>query len=113
MSELLCNSRALVFPSRWYETQGLVIKEAAAVGVPTIVSDGCAGRDSVDDGETGLWFASGDIKDLNEKLRFVRDQPDHVRRMGATAYERYWKNPDTLTKHGQLLVECYNEILSN
>ena len=34
-------ARCLVFPSRWYETFGLVVEEAAARGVPAIVSDVC------------------------------------------------------------------------
>ena len=33
------HARCLVFPSLWYETFGLVVAEAAARGVPAIVSD--------------------------------------------------------------------------
>ncbi len=33
------HARCLVFPSLWYETYGLVVNEAAARGIPAIVSD--------------------------------------------------------------------------
>ncbi len=36
---LLLRARALVFPSLWYEGQGLVALEAAAAGLPVVLSD--------------------------------------------------------------------------
>jgi glycosyltransferase involved in cell wall biosynthesis len=36
---LMAQARALVFPSRWYETFGLVVVEAMAAGLPVIVGD--------------------------------------------------------------------------
>ena len=58
--EELSGARALIFPSLWYETEGLVVLEAAAMGVPAVVADSCAARDLVIDGETGLYFRGGD-----------------------------------------------------
>ena len=53
-------ARALVFPSLWYEVQGLTVTEAKAMGTPVVVSDVCAGREAIEDGKSGLWFRSGD-----------------------------------------------------
>ena len=69
----LRSSRALVFPSLWYETLGLVVLEAAANGVPGIVPDTCAAREIVMDGVTGLHFRGGDQQDLRGKMRQLRD----------------------------------------
>jgi glycosyltransferase involved in cell wall biosynthesis len=89
--QALEHARALVFPSVWYETQGLVVLEALARGVPVVVADGCAARDAVVPDETGFLFRSGDAADLARQLRRLDD--DTVTRMGRAAYERYWAAP--------------------
>lgn len=106
------SSRALVFPSLWHETQGLVVLEAAALGVPVVVSDGCAAREFVIHGETGLVFRSGNVEDLARCLKILRDDPYQANALGRNAYERYWANPCTLDNHLNELVGCYTEILS-
>jgi len=103
-------ARCLVLPSLWYEAQPMVVAEAAAVGVPAIVADECAGRDMVENGVTGLWFRSGDQVDLGNKMRQLLD-PDLAARMGQAAYTRHWNNPFTMDKHITALAECYRSIL--
>ena len=104
-------ARALVLPSLCYETQGLVVSEAAARGLPAIVPDRCAARDTVVDGVTGLWFRSGDHYDLRDKLRFLHERPELAARMGRAAYERFWANPPTVDRHVVELEAVYNMIL--
>ncbi len=67
--QYLRQARALIFPSLWYETLGLVVLEAAAHGIPSLVSDGSAAREIVVDGVTGLHFKAGDEFDLAAKMR--------------------------------------------
>ncbi len=57
-----------------------------------IVSDACAGREAVADGETGFWFRSGDPDDLAAHLRRLTDD-GLAARMGRAAHERYWAAP--------------------
>src|SRR5215211_1678068 len=45
---------AVVAPSRWYETGPLTVYEAAAAGVPALVSNRAGAAEKVRDGETGL-----------------------------------------------------------
>ena len=108
--ERLKRARALVFPSLWYEAQPLAIREAAAMGVPAIVSDRCAGRDDVVDGVTGLWFRGGDVEDLIRQMRRMQDD-DVVQKMGQAAYDHYWANPATVDRHVVQLRKIYEEIL--
>ncbi|MDX1962867.1 MAG: glycosyltransferase family 4 protein [Pirellulales bacterium] len=103
-------ARALVFPSVWYETQGLVVLEAAAQGVPTVVSDACAAREFVADNETGWWFKSGNLEDLQAKLRGL-DSGHTVAAAGRLAYDRFWANPPSLKLHGARLESYYQQIL--
>jgi glycosyltransferase involved in cell wall biosynthesis len=104
-------SRALVFPSLWYETQGLVVAEAAANGLPTVVPSESAAREWVEDGVTGLIFRQGNAEDLAEKLLFLRDHPDRAAAMGAAAYQRYWQKPATMEVHCERLEAVYATML--
>ncbi len=108
--ERLRQARALVFPSLWYEAQPLAIREAAAMGIPAIVSDRCAGRDDVIDGGTGLWFKGGDARDLLRQMRRLQDD-DVVEAMGQAAYSQYWARPATVDRHVAQLTKIYEEVL--
>lgn len=102
--------RALVLPSLWYETQGLVVLEAAALGVPAIVPTRCAAADYVADGVTGLHFRSGDETSLYEALLRTRDDAA-MRRLGAGAYAAYWADPRSDERHVAQLEAVYGECL--
>jgi glycosyltransferase involved in cell wall biosynthesis len=106
------HARALIFPSIWYETQGLVVLEAAAHGVPAIVSNNCAAREAIVDGVTGFWFKGGSIDDLTEKLRLLLDDT-LVSAVGQRAYNRYWENPTTLDRHVDELESVYRRMLAS
>lgn len=58
--EYMKKARALVFPSRWYETDGLSVREALSIGLPCIVSNCCASRDYITDYSKGSVFNSLD-----------------------------------------------------
>ena len=105
------SSRAVVFPSVWHETQGMVVLEAAALGVPSIVSDACAARDAIIDGETGLLFRAGDASHLAAKLTLLERDPSFAAALGRRAYVRYWNAPSTVTIHVRQLVSCYQEMM--
>ncbi|GJD99602.1 glycosyltransferase family 4 protein [Methylobacterium isbiliense] len=106
---LMRAARALVFPSVWYEGQPLTVYEALATGTPVIVSDACAGREAVADGETGLWFPSGDAAALAAHLRTLSDD-GVARRMSAAAHARYWAAPLSLERHLDRLTAVYTLV---
>lgn len=104
-------ARALVLPSLWYETHGLVVTEAAALGVPAIVSDTCGAMDDVEHGETGLVFRSGSVSELATALRRLHDDPALAARMGERARQRFWNDPPTPAAHARELLDVYRQIL--
>jgi glycosyltransferase involved in cell wall biosynthesis len=107
----LREARALVFPSLWYEGQPLTVLESLSLGTPVIASDGCAGRESVRDGETGLWFRHMDEDDLARAIRvLLRDEV--ARAMSEAAYRRYWAEPFSLERHCLRLEEVYGGMLA-
>jgi glycosyltransferase involved in cell wall biosynthesis len=100
VAALLLRSRALVFPSMSFEGQGLVALEAAAAGLPVILSDHGAMSDLFSPGADELVFPPGDVDALAARLaqldddRFVDDHGRFTRRRfeerytHATALER-------------------------
>lgn len=107
---LMRQARALVFPSVWYEGQPLTVYEALACGAPVIVSDACAGREAVIDGETGFWFRSGDPEALAAHLRRLTDD-GLAARMGRAAHDRYWTAPLSLDAHLDRLEGVYETVM--
>jgi glycosyltransferase involved in cell wall biosynthesis len=79
---------ALVLPSDYGETWGLVVNEAMACGLTAVVSDrvGC-GADLVTDGVTGYTFPFGDVAALAARMQALL-QPELRARMAAAAEAR-------------------------
>ncbi len=80
---------ALVLPSDWGETWGLVVNEAMLFGLPVVVSDrvGC-GPDLVSDGETGFTIPFGDQDVLAGRLVELARDASRRAEMGNRAFER-------------------------
>jgi glycosyltransferase involved in cell wall biosynthesis len=109
----LHQARALVFPSLWHETLGLVAVEAAAAGVPVIVADRCAASDVVRDGETGLHFAHGSAEELGRAMRRLAADDALAARLGRAAYRWHWDDPWTVARHVTGLQETYRRVLDS
>lgn len=77
---------ALVLPSDYGETWGLVVNEAMIFENPAIVSDrvGC-GPDLVHDDETGYVFPFGDIQALARRIKDMVENDEKRRSMGRNA----------------------------
>ena len=74
-----------VLPSH-YETWGLVLNEAMACGLPSIVSDTCgATQDMIIEGETGYSYPMGDVQQLAILMMLMADSSDNCRQMGLRA----------------------------
>jgi glycosyltransferase involved in cell wall biosynthesis len=106
------SSRAIVFPSLWHETQGMVVIEAAALGVPSVVSDSCAASSAISVGKTGLLFRARDSESLAEKLTLLHAHPQLAAELGRRAYENYWLSPSTRSSHLEELICCYTKIMN-
>jgi glycosyltransferase involved in cell wall biosynthesis len=106
----LREARALIFPSLWPETHGLVPLEAAAQGIPPVVSDNTAARDWVIDGRNGLHVPSGNAAALAAALERLQNDA-LVEELGRAAYNDYWKRAPTLARHVDSLETLYESLL--
>ena len=110
--ELLRSVDALVFPSKWCETFGLAVVEAASAGVSCVVSNLGGQSSLVRDGRTGCLFSSGDPSALADILRTLAANPDRLAAMGEESrrtYERSECRPDA---NLAALLRIYEEARS-
>ena len=80
-----CYARAdcFLFPSL-YDTCGLVVKEAATFGVPSVLVDGSAAAEDVAD-EINGFITDNSVRAYAEKLGLLLDHPELITRAGERA----------------------------
>ena len=100
----LLRARALVFPSRWFEGQGLVGLEACAAGTPVLHSELGAMRELTDP-EDDASFPAGDAASLAAALGRLSD--GFVDTQGARARRRF-EERYTHEQARRRLVETYD-----
>lgn len=104
-------AKCLVFSSSWYETQGLVLREAQITGsVPCALRGGTAGEDSVRDGYDGIIAPHDDEAALVNAVKIIleRDVNDRMRKQIAAQDFTLYK-PE---KFADRMVVIYEEFLS-
>lgn len=92
------------------ETQGLVVLEAMASGLPVVAADFAALPELVKDGENGFLFEAGHSKMMGEKITKILNDPDLARIMGEKSLEfakehAIWKTYDSFEKLYQRLIK--------
>jgi glycosyltransferase involved in cell wall biosynthesis len=101
-------SRALVFPSLWYEGQPLVSMEALSIGLPVIVAEWNAGSEQVVDKESGFIYSQRE--DLAEMLSLMT--PLTAKRLSENAFEQRESYGLSLEGHVNQLMEIYSKVQS-
>jgi len=88
LPQFLAEATVFILPSR-FEPWGVVVQEAAATGLPVIVSDVCgAGVHLLRDRWNGRSFAAGDAAHLTECLLWMHRQSDaQLAEMGRNSFE--------------------------
>ncbi len=106
---LRARARALLAPSLWPETGPLTVLEAAALGVPAIVSNRCGASERVDPA-TGR-VVEPSVEAFAAAMSAFRDI-EAARAMGRAAHARFWANPATTDVHAGALLKLYAERLA-
>lgn len=109
--QVMQDAYALIFPSEWYETFGLVAIEAYACGTPVIASNHGAVAEVVADGQTGLHFKAGDANDLAEKVKQLWANPETQAKLGQQARIDFETNY-TAARNYALLSNIYEQTIA-
>jgi glycosyltransferase involved in cell wall biosynthesis len=89
VSRILAGSRAVVVPSQWEETFGMVAVEAMAAGTAPVASSHGAFPELVTPGVDGALFAASDPGALVDILADIDDHPQRWDDYGASALQTY------------------------
>jgi glycosyltransferase involved in cell wall biosynthesis len=111
-AELMSGARAVLIPSAWEETFGLVAIEAMALGVPPIATDHGSFPELITPGVDGVLFRHDDPAALASVLADVEEHPGRYDSYGEQARQTYEQRFDPDCSIEQLL-EIYRYAISH
>ena len=106
------DARVLVFPSKSYETQGLVVSEAASYGIPAIVSDVSVASELIEENVNGVLFKSDDLGELTQKISLFDDDA-FTKELSQNAYDKFWANYRPEEEYFKTILSIYEQVLNN
>jgi glycosyltransferase involved in cell wall biosynthesis len=111
-SELMSRARAVIVPSSWEETFGLVVVEAMAVATPTIAAGHGSLPELVSPGIDGVLFRPGDPQALTQAIADADVHPEQFGIYGEHARKSYEQrfDPGRSLDH---LLEIYRFAISH
>ena len=109
-ADLLSRALAVVVPSVWEETFGLVVVEAKAAAVPAIATEHASFPDLIEPGRDGLLVPPGDPAALAGALAHVDACPTMAASMGIAARASY-ELRYTPEQNLRMLEDIYGGVL--
>ena len=106
-----CRANLFLFPST-FDTNGLVVREAAACGLASVLIQGSCAAEDVEDGETGFLIEENSDS-MAEKLDTLCQCPETVKRVGTQAQQRLyisWEEAvDKACRRYETVIENYRK----
>lgn len=102
-------SRALIFPSLWYETYGLVVADAIRAGLPVLVSRESVAASLVEHGRSGEHVSAGDVRQWGEAMKRLSSD-EMVSRFSKAAFDSGSRLPD-VDECTDRLINIYQMVL--
>ena len=111
-AQIIAGSLAVIVPSQWEETFGLVAVEAMAAGVAPVAPVSGSFPELVTDGVDGFLFPPGDPQGLTEVMAELDRRPDDAverGRRGRRTYERRFSEAENVEQ----LLGIYRFAIAN
>jgi glycosyltransferase involved in cell wall biosynthesis len=102
-AELISRARAVLLPSAWEETFGLVAIEAMAAGIPPIAAGHGSFAELITPGVDGVLFSPGDASELALAIADVEGNPERYEDYGVQARKTYEQRFDPQRSVEELL----------
>lgn len=109
---LISRARAVLLPSAWEETFGLVAIEAMAVGVPPIAAGHGSFPELITPGVDGTLFDPGDPGALGRAIADVERDPERYATYGEHARKTYEQRFDP-ERNLEELLEIYRFAIAH
>ncbi len=109
---LMKKSKALIFPSIWYEGMPMTIIESLATGTPVIASGLGAMTEMVRDGYNGFLFPAGNAKELQKRIQFFSTIETDDQYLYKNARQSYLDNYQPEVHYASIL-KIYENALAN
>ncbi|MCF7810643.1 glycosyltransferase family 4 protein [bacterium] len=106
----IAQNDVLLQPSRW-ESFGVVVLEAAALGKPSIATRVGGVSEIIIDGETGITINSENVEELTEAMILLIENPDLRQKYGKNAREFVRRLYD-FDMHAARVDDFYHEMLN-
>ncbi len=97
-----------IFPSL-YDTNGIVVREAAACGVPSLLIEGSCAAEGITDGRTGILTQNNPLA-ISKELSFAADHLDEIHQIGETAMREVYISWETSVKRA---YDRYQTVIEN
>ena len=108
LKDFLASAKLFLFASQT-ETQGLVLLEAQAGGVPVVAVRASGVDEAVAQDETGYMVEPGDETALTERTLELLDSPNRYRSFSAAA--QVWSSKFSIEQMGRSLVDTYQRAI--
>lgn len=108
IGQWLEKTRALVFPSVWYEGSPLTVPEVQSRGIPCIVTNCCAARDDIAQGINGE-VVEPCVDGIVEAITRFMDT-NYIRTLSNNTYRMFDRNRTAETIYMKKLLQAYNSI---
>lgn len=103
-----CRGDLFLFPSE-FDTNGLVVREAAACGLASMLIEGSCAAEGIEDGETGFLIKNSSA-DMAARLLEILRRPEIMPAVGENAMNRIYISWEDSVKHA---AERYQTVLDN
>jgi len=111
LKRVILRSMFCVVPSIWYENQPYSIMEAFSLGKPVVASRTGGIPETVREGESGLLFEPGNVKEFSDKILKFWKNSGKVKTMGKNA-KALIKNKYLSDKYYKKLMAIYQSLIT-
>ena len=112
ISNEICKSKFLIFPSEWFECMPMTILESFRAGTLVLASNIGSIPNIIKDGYNGILFNPNDPSDIKEKVNWVLNNPQKCDEISINAMNDF-NNKYSEEVNYKMLMKIYNGMITD